>query len=211
MPDIEKLRNKLIVFEGYDKTGKSSVAKLLVDRLNANGIPAIFTFQPGDTAWGTEAAIMRSLCIDKRHDLHPLANLFAFLVDRTQQMYKVVQPALNEGKTVVSDRWWHSTVAYQFHGKQLLKEYGLNEEFAFWLNRVASLNVEPHSVFYFPESLSIEREVNVNDQFETADDSFSKRVRAAYDNMADTIENMHRVYPGNSAEETLEKLLKDLI
>lgn len=210
MIDAERLRNKLIVYEGYDKTGKSSVAKLMVDFLNAKEVPAIFTFQPGDKAWGTEAVLMRSLCIDKRHDLHPLANLFAFLLDRTQQMYKVVMPALEEGKTVVSDRWWHSTVAYQFYGKQLLELFDLDESFAFWLNQVASLGVEPDYVFYFPESLNIEREVDINDQFETADDGFSKRVREAYEAMAQK-NNMHIVHPGKSAEQTLENLLYDLM
>lgn len=207
--DLERLRNKLIVFEGFDKTGKSSVAKAMVERLNQNGIPATFTFQPGDTAWGTDATLLRSLCIDKRHDLHPLANLFAFLLDRTQQMYKVVVPELEAGKAVISDRWWHSTVAYQFYGKQLIEAFSLNEEFAFWLNRIASLEIEPDYVFYFPESLDIERDINKNDQFETADDTFGDRVRKAYERMAEKT-HMHRVYPGTNALETLEKLLADL-
>lgn len=207
---LEKLRGKLLVFEGYDKTGKSSVAKLLADTLNSNDIETVFTFQPGDTAWGTTAALTRSLCIDKRYNLHPLSNLFAFLLDRTEQVDKIVRPALEAGKTVISDRWWHSTIAYQFHGKELLKDYLLNEEFAFWLNRTASLNYEPDYVFYFPETLDIERPVDENDQFEIAGSSFSERVKSSYNSMAGTIDSFVSIVPGSNPLETLKILLEQI-
>lgn len=206
--NLERFRNKLIVFEGYDKTGKSSVAKLLADTLETEGIPTVFTFQPGDTAWGTDAAIMRSMCIDKRHNLHPLSNLFAFLLDRTEQVDKIIIPALREGKTVISDRWWYSTIAYQFYGKQLMDSFLLNKDFAYWLNSVASLNYTPDVVFYFPETLNIDREIDQNDQFEMAEDSFGERVRKAYEFMAYELEEFQVVKPGNNALDTLKILLE---
>jgi len=128
---LKHLAGKLIVCEGADETGKSTVSKLLVQKLKNDRIPVVHTFQPGDTGWGVNAAYFRSLCKDARHGLHPVSNLFAFLVDRTEQVDKIVLPALNEGKAVVSDRWWYSTIAYQFYGKQLLKRYLLNDDFAF--------------------------------------------------------------------------------
>lgn len=205
---LEHFRNKIIVFEGYDKTGKSSVAKLLADTLDNNGIPTVFTFQPGDTAWGTDAAIMRSMCIDKRHNLHPLSNLFAFLLDRAEQADKIVLPSIQEGKTVISDRWWYSTIAYQFYGKQLMSDFLLNDQFAYWLNTIASLNCKPDVVFYFPETLDIDREVDINDQFEMAESSFVKRVRAAYNRMAETLDEFRTVTPGKDALATLKTLLE---
>jgi dTMP kinase len=203
---LENLRNKLIVFEGSDKTGKTSVAKLLVDELNGNGIPAIFTFQPGDPNWGTEAVLMRSLCKDKRHNLHPLANLFAFLLDRVEQTSKVVKPALDEGKTVVSDRWWHSTIAYQFHGKKIITDYNLDEKFATTLNKVASMYLEPDYVFYFPVQLEVDRKDDINDQFDNSEEKFKKRVNAAYKMLATQLDFI-KVLPGKDAEETLNNIL----
>ncbi len=205
---LERFRNKLIVFEGYDKTGKSSVAKLLADTLESEGIPTTFTFQPGDTAWGTDAAIMRSMRIDKRHNLHPLSNLFAFLLDRTEQVDKIVLPALNEGKTVISDRWWYSTIAYQFYGKQLMSKFLLSKEFAYWMNSIASLSKVPDVVFYFPEALNVRRAIDINDQFETAGNSFGSRVKDAYEDMANSLNEFKTVTPGQHPLETLKTLLE---
>ena len=90
---LGKFRNKLCIFEGADQTGKTTVAKLLVEKLNDNGIPALFTFQPGDPAYGVTATLFRSLCKDKRWDLHPLSNMYAFFLDKVEQVTKIVKPA----------------------------------------------------------------------------------------------------------------------
>jgi type II secretory pathway predicted ATPase ExeA len=77
--DFNIFENKLIVFEGTDFTGKTSVAKLFADVLNDKDIPAIYTFQPGDSNYGTLAPVIRSLCKDKRWGLHPLSLLSCVL------------------------------------------------------------------------------------------------------------------------------------
>lgn len=211
--DLEKFRNKLCIFEGADQTGKTTVAKLLVEKLNESGIPAIFTFQPGDPAYGVTAAIFRSMCKDKRWDLHPLSNMYAFFLDKVECVTKVVAPALAEGKTVVSDRWWHSTTAYQFYGKGIMEEYGLTPDVADWLNSTSELGVNPDVVFYFPEIIKRVQGIRVSDQggadlFETAGNSFMDKVRAAYDMMAKDPKYKFQIVPlAKSAEDTLENLL----
>ena len=210
---LEKFRNKLCIFEGADQTGKTTVAKLLVEKLNDSGIPAIFTYQPGDPAYGVTAALFRSLCKDKRWDLHPLSNMYAFFLDKVEQVTKVVQPALAEGKTVVSDRWWHSTTAYQFHGKNIIGEYGLTQDVADWLNSTSELGVDVDVVFYFPETIQHVNGIRISDQgkadlFETAGDSFMDRVRNSYNEMAKDPYYKFQIVPlAKSAELTLENLL----
>lgn len=214
MKDLSRFKNKLCVLEGADCTSKTSVGKLLVQKLNDNGIPALFTFQPGDPAYGLSATFFRSLCKDKRWELHPLSNMYAFFLDKVEQVQKVVVPALKVGKTVVSDRWWHSTTAYQFHGKQIMKEYGLNQDVADWLNYTSELGCQPDVVFYFPEKIQKPNGVRESDSgssdiFETAEDSFFRRVREAYEDMASKPElKFKRVPLGSSAEETLDYLLE---
>lgn len=206
---MDKLKNRLIIFEGTDKTGKSSIAKRLVGYLNNNNIPSIFTFQPGDTNWGTEAVFMRSLCKDKRHNLHPLANFFAFLLDRTEVTDKVVNPHLADGYTVVSDRWHYSTVAYQLYGKQLIDKYQMPESVLKWLNNLAIQSREPDVVIYFPERLDVYREDDVNDQFENTKNDFFDRVHNAYEKMADEY-GWLRVLPEDTEEKTFYKVLEML-
>lgn len=199
------LKNKLIVFEGGDVSGKSSIAKRLVKDLNDEGIASIFTFQPGDTKWGTNATLMRSLCKDKRHNLHPLSNFFAFLLDRVEVTDKVVSPSLDQGNTVVSDRWNYSTIAYQLYGKRLIEHYDMPESVLTWLNDLAIRTSRPDVVVYFPEKLDVWRAKDENDQFENTEDSFMDRVHKAYESMAHQY-GWLRIYPESTEEATYQKV-----
>ena len=58
---IDKWSDKLIVLEGADDTGKTTVAKLLVEYLVKYEIEAKFTFQPGEPEYGPLSSIFRSL------------------------------------------------------------------------------------------------------------------------------------------------------
>jgi dTMP kinase len=205
--DYEKFRNKLLISEGSDSCGKSTTTELLVKHLNENGIPTILTFQPGDSAWGTEAVFMRSLCKDKRHNLHPMANLFAFLLDRVQQTSKIVQPALDKGLTVISDRWTFSTIAYQLYGKELINNYGIDQHIADWLISSALICREPDMVLYFSEKINSSRPNDANDNFETAPNDFQSRVDAAYETMFQNGSNWLRVPLGSSAAETMTNIV----
>jgi len=205
--DIEVYRNKLIVFEGGDQSGKTSVGKLFNKYLNDNGIESVFTYQPGDTEYGTHAVLMRSLCKDKRFELHPLANFFAFQLDRVEQTSKVIQPALNEGKTVISDRWNYSTYAYQLYGQELLKTTNMPIDVAEWLLTTATVCREPEIVFYFPHKINVVRDDDPNDNFDGKESTFFNRVHEAYESLAKRY-NWIRVLPGNSAEDTLLKMLE---
>jgi len=210
---LEKFRNKLCIFEGADQTGKTTVAKLLVEKLNDSGIPALFTYQPGDPAYGVTAALFRSLCKDKRWNLHPLSNMYAFFLDKVEQVTKVVAPALEEGKAVISDRWHFSTTAYQFFGKQIMEKYGLAAEVADWLNSTSELGVEVDVVFYFPEKIEKVNGIRISDQgsadlFENAGNTFMDRVRIGYEVMASNpMLKFKKVPLGTSAKETLNYLL----
>lgn len=207
MHNMEKWKNKLIIFEGADSSGKSSVANLIVDYLNKNGIDTIFTFQPGDSNWGPLAPLLRSLCKDKRWDLHPLANFFAFQLDRVEQTSKVVVPALSEGKTVISDRWNYSTYAYQLYGKELITKYNMPKDVLEWLLETAIVSRSPDYIFYFPEKINVDRKDDANDAFDKASDDFFKRVHEAYEDLANKNSNWIRVLPGYSAEDTMNKIL----
>lgn len=206
--DLEKFRNRLIICEGQDFCGKSSVAKLLADLLNKNEIETVLTFQPGDPGYGTNATLFRSLCKDSRHNLHPLTNMFIFFADKVEQADKIIIPALNSGKTVISDRWWHSTTAYQYLGKQILEKYKMSEEIGQFLNDMSTLYLKPDIVYYFHQKIKKHnRGEDKNDMFENEKDEFTQRVINGYEKLYQTFENIKKVNTGSSAEETLKNLL----
>jgi dTMP kinase len=96
-----------ISLEGVDGSGKSTQARLLVEALGAE---TVAIREPG----GTEAAErIRALLADPAVALEPLAELLLFLAARADLTERVIRPALEAGRTVVSDRFSDSSVAYQ--------------------------------------------------------------------------------------------------
>jgi len=96
-----------ISLEGIDGSGKSTQAKLLAEAL---GPDTILIREPG----GTEAAErIRGLLADPGVELDPLAELLLFLAARADLTARVIRPALESGRVVVSDRFADSSVAYQ--------------------------------------------------------------------------------------------------
>ena len=105
-------RGRLIALEGIDGCGKSTQARLLADRLGA-----VSTFEPGAAVLG---ASLRALLLDR--DGSPVATRAEALLmaaDRAQHVADVIDPALAEGRWVVSDRFAASTLAYQGFGRGL--------------------------------------------------------------------------------------------
>jgi dTMP kinase len=108
---------KLIVLEGLDGAGTTSQAKRLVESLTARGIPAHGTREPSD---GPVGRLIREMLVGK----HAIAGQtlsqstfgLLFAADRLDHLQREVEPALAEGKIVVSDRWYHSSLAYQGTG-----------------------------------------------------------------------------------------------
>ena len=96
-----------ISLEGIDGSGKSTQAKLLAEAL---GSETVSIREPG----GTEAAErIRGLLADPELELDPLAELLLFLAARADLTARVIRPALDAGRDVVSDRFADSSVAYQ--------------------------------------------------------------------------------------------------
>jgi thymidylate kinase len=222
MSDLDKFRHKFIVLEGIDSTGKTSVGQLLVNMINKayddNEIDfnARFTYQPGDAIYGQIAPLIRSFCKDKRWGLSKYGNLFAFLLDRAESVYHIINPSLQLGQTVVCDRYTYSTVAYQLFGKQIyddIKKHNgatIADALMEWFINPYP-DVRPDIVYYFPQKVGIREDADY-DMFDKASSEFNDRVKAAYERMY-TIQVpkgtiWKKVLPGNSAEETLQCLLK---
>lgn len=104
---------RLIVVEGIDGCGKTTVARSLADYLRSQGRAVHLTRRPSDGPIGRE--IRRALVGDRDaadlQDCESAATLFA--ADLYDQIRREVGPALSAGKVVVSDRWYASSIAYQ--------------------------------------------------------------------------------------------------
>ena len=100
----------LIVLEGIDGTGKTTMAKRLAEWLNGNGHPAIRLKEPTDGPFGRR---IRALARDGRHTVSPQEELELFIQDRIENCRDHIRPALEKGQCVVLDRYYFSSAAYQ--------------------------------------------------------------------------------------------------
>ncbi|HTS00690.1 MAG TPA: dTMP kinase [Bacteroidota bacterium] len=107
-----------LTFEGLDASGKTTQAQILVDALRARGAaPVRFIREPGGTVISER---LREILLDRRNlDLSDLSELFLFSASRAQLVREVIAPALARGETVVCDRFYDSTTAYQGYGRGL--------------------------------------------------------------------------------------------
>jgi dTMP kinase len=109
--------SRLIVIEGLDGAGTTTQVRRLVEHLNARGTRAHATREPSD---GPVGKLIREMLTGG----HAIAGQklsqgtfgLLFAADRLDHLQREVEPALSAGTWVVSDRWYHSSLAYQGTG-----------------------------------------------------------------------------------------------
>ena len=101
---------QFITFEGIDGSGKSTVSKVVYDKLKSDGHNVVLTYEPTDSTIGKFV----QKCIKTGDD--PFVTAFTFIADRIQHCKKIEQ-WIDDGKIVLCDRYAESTYAYQ--GAQL--------------------------------------------------------------------------------------------
>ncbi len=169
----------LIAFEGGEGSGKSTQARRLADRLGGR---ALFTFEPGDSPLGAE---VRRLLLDAP-ELHITDRAEALLMaaDRAQHVVEVMRPALEAGRTVITDRFAGSSIAYQGYGRQLpaveIEQLSRWATDGLWPDLIVLLEVSPR--------VAEHRLRRAKDRMESAGDAFHARVHDGFlmQAMADT-------------------------
>jgi dTMP kinase len=113
-------RGLFVVLEGPEGSGKSTLAGPLADRIRRSGHDPVLVREPGGTRAGE---IARQAVLDPDHPVvSPVAELFLYLAARAELVATVIQPALEAGRVVLSDRFSLSTEAYQMVGRGLPAE-----------------------------------------------------------------------------------------
>ena len=174
-------RGRLVVFEGAEGVGKSTQIAILLDRLAALGVPHLAVREPGGTALGDE---IRHLLLDPaRDDVTARAEALLFMTSRAQLVEREIVPALGRGETVIADRFFLSTYAYQVAGR------GLAEEEVRHANRFATGGLVPDLTLLLelPTGTGLARADarGGRDRMERSGDEFHARVAAAFARYAD--------------------------
>ncbi len=104
-----------ITFEGPDGSGKTTVSTAVVERLQKEGYQVKYTREPGGSKIAEE---IRSVILDpKNTEMDARCEALLYAAARRQHLVEKVLPALEEGITVISDRFVDSSLAYQGYGR----------------------------------------------------------------------------------------------
>jgi dTMP kinase len=176
------VKPRFITFEGIEGSGKTVVSKEICRSLESAGVRLTHTREPGGTA--VSEAIRVLLLDPERREMDPRAELFLYLASRAQLVSEVIRPALAAGKSVVCDRYFDASVAYQGWAR------GLGEKFVRDLNAAAIGSAVPDRTFLLDLAVAegldrgpVRREAEgtaVRDRLEREDTDFHERVREGY-------------------------------
>jgi dTMP kinase len=162
-----------VTFEGIDRSGKTTQARMLVDAL---GDQALAVREPGGTEAGER---LRELLKDSQLTLGAEAEALLFAAARAELVAQVIRPALEAGRVVVSDRFLDSSLAYQGVAR------GLGVEEVKQINRFATQGVTPDLTFLLEiDPASAAERAGQLDRFEDEGDSLQKAVYEAYKELA---------------------------
>lgn len=167
------MSGRFISFEGIDGAGKSSHIEPLAEWLRARGHEVVVTREPGGTPL---AETLRELVLHQPMDA--LTEALMVFAARRDHLTQVIEPSLSRGATVLCDRFTDASFAYQGGGRGF--DLGILSTLETWVQQ----GRQPDLTLWFdlPGAVAAQRRAAVRapDRFESQDQAFFERVRAAY-------------------------------
>lgn len=203
-----------ITMEGIEGSGKTTQIAYISGYLQENGYTCMVTREPGGTKIGEK---IRKILLDRDHDmLDAMAELLLYTADRAQHVSEKIRPALDNGKIVLCDRFYDSTIAYQGAAR------GIDADTIIALGRLVLKGIAPDITFLLdlpPEDglLRAWKEIHAGgrdtsqSRFEREKMLFHKKVREGYLSLAETEPQRIRIIDASLPPEIVkETILEEL-
>ena len=195
-------KSHFITFEGIDGCGKSTQAKLLIEKLNSLNIETSFVREPGGTKISEE---IRAVLLDSREEeMSNRTEALLMCASRAQLTKNIIIPELDSGKWVIADRYSDSTLAYQGGGR------GIDIDWLINLNNFATFGVVPDITFYIDVDAEIgyQRRKNMSsDRIESAGSEFQNEIRNKYFEIIDKFSERCVNIDGNLSKDEISKTI----
>ena len=206
---INSIKKQFVTFEGIDQAGKSTQIKMLEAKLQQNSITAVLLRDPGSNNISEK---IRGILLDLENTaMSPWAELLLYEAARAQMVTQSIEPALQQGKLVLCDRFYDSTTAYQGYGRHL------SLDLVHEANKIGACGRIPDLTFYIdiPVSEAIKRRRQNNlptDRLENEGNAFLDKVRQGYLELAANENNRIKIIDGcDDIENIHDKIWKNLI
>ena len=200
-------RGRFISLEGGEGVGKSTQLKALAAELRQRGLEVVETREPGGSAGG-EA--IRELLLGGAEDRWSAeAEALLFAAARTDHVDKVIRPALEAGRWVLSDRFIDSSLAYQggagglgIDAVRRVNLFGIDG----WLPDRTLVLVQPDGV-----ERALARDVGMSDRIGGRPVSYHRQVEAAFRDIAEAEpERVRLIDASGTPAEVTERLLASI-
>jgi dTMP kinase len=200
MTELSGKKGKFITLEGMDGAGKSTHIPDIISQIEASGHYVVSTREPGGTALGE---LLREIILHK--PMHPETETLLMFAARREHIENIITPALSHGACVISDRFTDATYAYQCGAK------GVSVEKVKQLETWVQGDLQPDLTLLFdlPVELSMKRLqlARKPDKFESEDEEFFGKLRAAYLSRAKENPLCFRII---NANQSLEKVKEEV-
>lgn len=196
---------RFITFEGIDGAGKSTHIEFAARLAREAGKEAVMTREPGGTALGEQ---LRALLLHE--EMHAETEALLMFAARREHIRQVIEPALDRGAWVISDRFTDASFAYQGGGRGLSAEkLGRLED---WVHP----DLQPDVTFLFDVPLDVAcarraGDARVCDRFEREQEAFFRRVREAYLKRAAAFPARFRVIDSTRSIPEIQGQLREII
>ncbi len=198
-------RGVLIAFEGGEGSGKTTQARLISIWLRELGYDVETTHEPGATKVGMR---LRALLLDTAHTgMSPHAEALMYAADRAEHVASVIEPALDRGAIVITDRYVDSSLAYQGAGRSLPVEE--IARFNWWATggRVPDLTI----LLDMDPIAGLQRRARSADRLEAEPADFHLRVRAGFQALAQAEPSRYLVLDANRPAEEITRDIQERI
>ncbi|MGL5955792.1 MAG: dTMP kinase [Brevinema sp.] len=192
-----------ITFEGVECSGKSLQSQRLLEYCQTHNIPAILVREPGGTTLGEE---LRTLILSQ--SCTPLAEFFMLSASRTQLTETIIKPALANNTLVISDRYFHSSLAYQGYGRNL------DLDLLKVISQTAILGLQPNKTFLLNPSYQtiqtrLQQKVGL-DRIEQESQVFHQKVYRGFLELAEQYHYISIIEGDQSPETIHQNIIKEL-
>lgn len=202
------MKAQLIILEGGDGTGKSTQAEKLCSALAVAPGRVLHVREPGSTAVSEKIReILLHVPDEDRTDITPETEVFLYMAARAQLFGEVIAPALERGQTVILERSYFSTYAYQGSG------LGLDRALILRLGEWATGGIRPARVVVLDmdPAESLDRLEGARDRVESRDLAYHRRVREGFRELAERFGDLFVVIDASAPPDEVHKKILEAL